>query len=130
MATSRLSLTLCWPMYSPSTRGRSDNSNVASSSIIDPAITRSDTPLSFCQNLQRPFEQDLESRLTIAIHRTAQCAFGQCAVVAEVLQRGQDIDSHARLRLGFCKILQLIFQLQNDSLARLSAHKIGRASCR
>src|SRR5439155_10012802 len=42
MATSRLSLTLCCPIYSPRTRGRSDNSNVASSSIIDPAITRFD----------------------------------------------------------------------------------------
>src|SRR5437773_12414616 len=42
MATSRLSLTLCCPIYSRSIRGRSDNSNVASSAIIEPAITRLD----------------------------------------------------------------------------------------
>src|SRR5436309_11403073 len=78
MATSRLSLTLCCPIYSPRTRGRSDNSNVASSSIIDPAITRFD--IFFSVGLSVPAAPFLEAaRYRACASRLEAARYRACA---------------------------------------------------
>src|SRR5438876_9205269 len=119
MATSRLSLTPRWPMYSARTRGRSDNSNDASSSATEPAITRFDIRLCLRQNLKRSLEQHIERRIAIAIHGPAHCGFGVGTQVAQVLQRRENIGLDRRLRgrrIG--EGLQLVSQFQNDALGR------------
>src|SRR6266850_5131237 len=121
MATSRLSFTDCWPMYSASRRGRSDNSNVDSSSIIEPAITRSvmvaflaAERLSLRQNLKGAFEQHVKGRITISIHGTLQRAVCNSAIEAEILEGRHDIRFDSGFLRCLRKILQLVFQLEND----------------
>src|SRR6267378_1550934 len=112
MATSRLSLTPCCPMYSARTRGRSDNSNVASSSIIEPAITRLDIcfsrapRLTLCQNLERALEQHIECRIGIAIPGPAHCGFGVSAQIPEILQRRQNVTLYGRFDRALGEVLQ------------------------
>src|SRR6516165_5018280 len=117
MATSRLSFTFCCPIYSARTRGRSDNSYDASSSIIEPAITRSVTQLPFGQNLQRSLKQHLERWLWVSVGCTTHSTLRQCAVVSQIFQRRQNIYFDPRLRLRFGKVLQLVFQFENDPLS-------------
>src|SRR5438093_9425625 len=115
IATSRLSLTCCCPMYSARTRGRSDNSNGASSSITEPAITRF-AILRLCQNLQRAFEQDIEGCVAIPISRPLKCAVGKRPAIAEILECRQNVHFHRRLLRLLGKVLQLVPEFQNDSL--------------
>src|SRR6516162_3530012 len=102
-------------MYSARTRGRSDNSKDASSSIIDPAITRLDI-LALRQNLERSLEQHIECRILVAVHGPAHGSLGMSAQVSKVFQRRQNVAFDRRFCRTFGKLLQLVLQLENDSL--------------